>query len=67
MVRAGRDQMPGLNETLDRFVAKALTSNLPITCLNHPLAPHAFDLFDDSESSRETIRRIIEFLRVRLS
>ena len=36
-----------------------------VTCLNHPHAPHAFDLFDDSESSHEAIRHIIEFLRGR--
>ena len=66
LVRAGRDQMPGLNETLDRFFAKALASDLPVTCMNHAHAPHAFDLFDDRQTSREVIRHIIDFLRVRL-
>ena len=31
--------------------------------MNHATAPHAFDLFDDSEISREIIRRILAFLR----
>jgi hypothetical protein len=58
--------MPGLNEALDRFVAKALPCNLPITFVNHPMAPHAFDLFDDSDTSREIIRRILAFLQFHL-
>lgn len=66
IARAGQDEFPGLNDTLDRFVAKALTCNLPITVVNHAVAPHAFDLFDDSETSREVIRRILAFLRFHL-
>jgi len=66
IARAGQDQMPGLNETLDRFLIKALTRNLPVTFVNHAAAPHAFDLFDDSETSREIIRRILAFLQFHL-
>src|SRR5437773_7130935 len=53
IARAGRDEMPGLNETLDRFAAKALDRNLPITMVNHANGPHAFDLVDDSDMSHE--------------
>ena len=63
IARAGHDQMPGLNEALDRFVVKALSGNLPVTFANHSKAPHAFDLFHDSEISREIIRQIWGFLR----
>jgi dienelactone hydrolase len=66
VARAGRDQIPHLNETLDRFLSQALTCNLPVTFTNHPAAPHAFDLFDDSETSREIIRRILAFMRFHL-
>jgi hypothetical protein len=66
IVRAGKDEMPNLNETLDRFVAKALSCNLPITFTNHPTAPHAFDVMDDSETSRQIIRQILEFMQVHL-
>jgi acetyl esterase/lipase len=66
IVRAGRDEMPHLNETIDRFVAQALTCNLPVTFTNHPEAPHAFDLLHDSETSREIIRRILGFMRFHL-
>ena len=66
IARAGRDEMPRLNETLDRFLLRALTRNLPLTLVNHPDAPHAFDLFNDSETSHEIVRRILEFMRFHL-
>jgi acetyl esterase/lipase len=67
IARAGRDQMPRLNETLDRFLAHALTCNLPVTFTNHHAAPHAFDLLHDTETSREIIRHILSFMRFHLS
>jgi len=63
IARAGQDQIPHLNEALDRFVAAALRRNLPITLVNHPAAPHAFDVMHDSETAREIIRQILAFLR----
>jgi acetyl esterase/lipase len=66
IARAGRDRIPHLNETIDAFVAAALARNLPVTLVNHAAAPHAFDLLDDSEASRETIRSILGFLRFHL-
>jgi acetyl esterase/lipase len=66
IVRAGKDEMPRLNETIDRFMAAALARNLPVTFANHAAAPHAFDILDDSEMSREMIRRILAFLRFHL-
>lgn len=66
VARAGRDQTPHLNETIDGFVAAALAQNLPVTFVNHPTAPHAFDLFDDGEASREIVRRILAFMRFHL-
>ncbi|HLL72899.1 MAG TPA: alpha/beta hydrolase [Pyrinomonadaceae bacterium] len=66
IARAGQDQMPHLNETLDRFLCEALTRNLPLTFVNHADAPHAFDLFDDGERSREIIRHILAFMRFNL-
>jgi dienelactone hydrolase len=66
LVRAGRDETPRLNEALDRFVAKALAANLPFTLVNHATAPHAFDILEESETSREVIRRVLSFLRFHL-
>ena len=66
IARAGRDQMPGLNDALDRFMAKALACNLPVTLTNHSTGPHSFDIVDDSDTSREIIRRVLAFLQFHL-
>jgi hypothetical protein len=66
IARAGRDEIPNLNETMDRFIAKALTYNLPITLVNHPTAPHAFDLMQDSETTRQIIRQMLAFMQFNL-
>jgi hypothetical protein len=66
IARAGLDENPHLNETLDRFMASALVCNLPMTFVNHPTAPHAFDVSNDSETSCEVIRQILAFMRFHL-
>jgi acetyl esterase/lipase len=66
IARAGRDEIPHLNEALDRFLGRALARNLPVTFVNHPEGPHAFDIHHDSETSREIIRRILAFMRFHL-
>ena len=66
VVRAGRDEMPRLNGSIDGFLVKALARNLPVTFVNHREGPHAYDLFDASEASCEVIRQIVAFLRFHL-
>jgi acetyl esterase/lipase len=66
IARAGRDALPHLNETLDRFLSEALARNLSLTLVNHPTAPHAFDLLDDTETSRALIRQILAFMQFHL-
>ena len=66
IVRAGRETLPGLNASIDHFAAAALARNLPLTLVNHATAPHAFDLIDDTELSREMVRRILTFMRFHL-
>lgn len=66
IARGGCDEVPQLNEALDRFIAHALAANLPITLANHRTGPHAFDVMHDSETSREIIRQILAFLRLHL-
>jgi hypothetical protein len=63
IVRAGNDEMPGLNASSDRVIARALERNLPITVTNHRTGPHAFDLFDDSEEAKNAIEHVLAFLR----
>lgn len=64
--RAGKDEMPGLTEALDRFVAKALARNLPVSLVNQPEGLHAFDLYQDSALSRDVVRNVLAFLQSHL-
>jgi dienelactone hydrolase len=66
IARAGQDEFPHLNEALDRFLTESLARNLPLTFVNHPDGPHAFDLFHDSEATREIVRQILSFLQFHL-
>lgn len=66
LARAGKDQFPGLNSSMDAFAAAALRANLQLTLVNHPTGPHAFDLMDDSDASRDVIRAILDFLKRQL-
>ena len=63
LVRAGQDALPRLNESLDRFSAHLLAANRPITLINAPDLPHAFDSVTDSSRSRAVIRQMQAFLQ----
>jgi hypothetical protein len=67
ITRAGRDQFPAMNASIDRFIRHGLVENLPITFVNHADGPHAFDLFDDSRTSRDIVRQTLRFLRQHLT
>lgn len=67
ITRAGRDQFPAMNASIDSFVRHALRENLPVTVVNHAEGPHAFDLFDDSRTSRDIVRQTLRFLRQHLA
>lgn len=66
LVRSGKDETPGLNQALDRFAAKAIEDNRPITLVNYPEAPHAFELSADSPDSRRILQQGLAFLRAHL-
>jgi acetyl esterase/lipase len=66
VTRAGKDA-PAINHTIDGFVRLAIARNHPLTFINHATAPHAFDLFDDTEATREVIRQIVRFLTITLA
>jgi hypothetical protein len=62
LVRSGKDEVPGLNQTIDRFARRAIEANLPIQLVNLPDAPHSYDTLHDTERSRETIQQIVHFM-----
>jgi hypothetical protein len=53
-------------DSIDRFVAKALSANVALTLMNHPQVVHGFDNQNDDDRSREIIRAAIEFIRTHL-
>jgi len=67
ITRAGRDQFPAMNASIDRFIRQGLIENLPISFVNHAEGTHAFDLFDASRTSRDIVRQTLRFLRQHLA
>jgi len=67
IARAGADATPGVNASIDRFTRYAESRGLDVEVVEHPTGPHAFDVLEDSDTSRAAIRRVVEFLRDRLS
>jgi dienelactone hydrolase len=67
ILRAGLEEMPNLNDSIDHFVKNSVSNNLPITFINYPKGHHAFDIIDNNETSREIIQRTIKFIQYHLS
>ena len=63
IVRAGREENAGLNDALDRFVAAAFAANWPLTVVNHASVGHAFELNDDSATTKYVIHHMIAFTK----
>lgn len=66
IARAGRDEVPTMNDSIDRFINAAISKNLAITIMNHPTGSHAFDNTNDDERSREIIKSSIAFMKSHL-
>jgi hypothetical protein len=65
-IRAGRDHAPGLNEALDKVVARALARNLPLSLINHATGAHGFDLDENTAISRGIVQHVLAFLQLHL-
>jgi acetyl esterase/lipase len=66
IARAGKDAIPGVNASIDRFVAAALELNAPVAVVNHPGGAHGFDHRDDDARTREILTMAIVFFRANL-
>ncbi len=66
LVRAGLDTF-SLNRNIGRFIHQAVERDLPLELINFVDGHHAFDAVDDTEQSREIIRRTLDFLKQNLS
>lgn len=67
IAKAGREENPGINESIDRFVEEAERIGADIRLLTHPEGPHGFDLETDDDQSREIIKATLQFFQDRLA
>ncbi|MCA1622563.1 MAG: alpha/beta hydrolase [Acidobacteria bacterium] len=66
IARAGLDQIPTMNDSIDRFIREALAKNVALTFANHPNGVHGFDSQTDDERSREILQSAIAFMKLHL-
>ena len=66
IARAGLDEVPTMNDSIDRFIREAISKNASIIVANHPQGVHGFDNQTDDERSREIIRSAIDFMKLHL-
>lgn len=64
--RAGRDEVPTMDDSIDRFISAALAKNIALTVTNHPNGVHSFDNQNDDARSREIIQSSIAFMKLHL-
>jgi acetyl esterase/lipase len=66
IARAGLDEIPTMNDSIDRFIREAIFKNAAITVANHPQGVHGFDNQTDDDRSREIIRGVLAFMKIHL-
>jgi len=67
IVRAGMEETPYINQSMQSFVNHAINHNLPITLINYPDGAHGFDAYNDNETTRQIIKTTIEFWKFNLN
>jgi acetyl esterase/lipase len=63
LARAGRDEIPFLNESITRFMTVAIASNAPVDFVIHPSGAHGFDARNDDARTRDIIGQSLRFAR----
>jgi acetyl esterase/lipase len=66
IVRAGKDEIPDVNRSIDAFVPAALKANYPVTVANNPEGGHGFETRDRSDRTKEVILQKLAFLHYHL-
>lgn len=67
IVRAGRDKVPLVNESIDHFMSVAAASDVPVTSIAYQDGVHGFDFHQKNERSAEIIEQTLEFMRMNLA
>lgn len=63
LARAGRDAIPFLNESVDRFVAEALRRNVALDFVNHAAGAHGFDTVTRDRRTQDIVGQTLRFMR----
>lgn len=66
LARAGLDEVPTMNDSIDRFIREAISKNATITVANHPQGVHGFDNQNDDDRAREIVQSALAFMRFHL-
>lgn len=61
--RAGNDQVVGLPERLDGFIAAAISTNAPLEFLNNPGGAHRFDNQAADPGARPVVAAELAFMK----
>jgi dienelactone hydrolase len=67
VVKAGRDDNPGINESIDRFAASARDLHADVRVVTNPDAAHGFDLGRRTARSKAILAETLRYLRARLA
>ena len=67
VVKAGRDENAGINESIDRFEAAARELHADVRVLPYRGAAHGFDIGPRTRRARAVVRETLRFLRARLA
>lgn len=62
IARAGQDAIPTMNDSIDRFIARAIRENANVIVMNHPAGVHGFDNQNDDDRSREIMEAMLGFM-----
>ena len=65
IVKGGRDDT-GLNPSIDRFVEKAREANISVEFVDYEDGIHGFDIWQDTDESREIVKQTVEFMKTHL-
>ncbi|NIO00757.1 MAG: hypothetical protein GTO42_01240 [Candidatus Latescibacteria bacterium] len=66
IVRAGRDVLPHVNESIDHFMANFADEAIPITYIEYKDGLHGFDVEQRTDQSAEIIEKTIKFMKLHL-
>ena len=67
IARAGRDQVPTMDDSIDRFIWEAVEKDVALTFANHRQGVHGADNQNDDDRSREIIQSALAFMKFHLA